>query len=195
MNLALKSGIFLRKAAKSSAMAGIFAASLAAGPAAAQMPSMLTAPGLSPAAPDTAAPTVTAPPELSAPPAGAASASGCETDMVKHQQRRTAAIEQINRMAGKNKKLDPVAACPKFRSLAAVEGAMKAWMIKNKEWCAIPDEVIENMKTGFARTPQIANQACSAAAQVQRMKAQGGQQQVRAGAAQAPAVKLPSGPL
>lgn len=170
-------------------------------PAIAQTPSMLGAPGLSPIQSETpAAPAVgvVAPPAMSAQPS-APSAGGldCQNDMVKFQARRNSAVAQINQIAGKGKKIDPVAACPRFRNLAAVEGQMKAWMLKNKDWCSIPDDVIDSMKAGFARTPVIVGQACNAAAQVGRMKAQARQQQqqARTGAPQQPGIKLPSGPL
>ncbi len=175
----------------------------ATAPAFAQMPSMMGAPSLSPVAPPETSPApmmapqapMAAPPAAAQPDPGASAATGCEADMMKHQQRRNVAIEQINQMVkGGKKRLDPSVACPKFRNLAAVEGEMKNWMIKNKDWCAIPDEVIENMKAGFARTPQIASQACAAAAQMKRMQQQGGQQ-ARGPGGPSPAVKLPSGPL
>ena len=50
------------------------------------------------------------------------------------------------------------------------------------------DDVIESMKQGTAKTAQIAERACEAAAQMKRQ-----QQQPAMGAA--PAMKLPSGPL
>ena len=65
---------------------------------------------------------------------------------------------------------------------------MRAWMIKQKSWCNIPDEVIEGMKAGTAKTAEIAERACEAAAQMKRQ-----QQQPAMGAA--PAMKLPAGPL
>jgi hypothetical protein len=180
------------------AFAALALALFAATSALAQVPSMMGAPGLSPAPPDMAAPMqapgLAPPPAMSAPEAAPAP-TGCEADMMKFQERRNSAISQINAMVkGGKKKLDPVAACPKFRNLAAVENEMKNWMLKNKDWCSIPDEVVDNMKAGFARTPQIANQACNAAAQMRKMQQQGGQQ-ARGGAGPAPAVKLPSGPL
>ena len=179
-----------------------FAALVCAAPAMAQAPSMLGAPGLSPVAPEAPSTTVAAPPQLSAPPdQGAPAASSCDTDMQKLAERRNGAIQQINSLVNgsKNKKLDPAAACPKFRNLASVENAMKAWMLKNKDWCSIPDQTIEDMKKGFARTPVIAGQACNAAAQMSKMRqmqAQQQRQQQAGGGGGAPAgVKLPTGPL
>ena len=152
-----------------------------AGPACAQ--SMIGAPGLSPVAP-------TAPPATFAAPPPAAPVSSCETEMVQFQDRRQAQIESLNKIVAAGKgKVDPVASCPKLRSLVSIEGEMRNWMVKQKGWCNIPDEVIENMKAGTAKTAQIAERACDAAAQMKR------QQQAPAGMGAAPAMKLPSGPL
>ena len=154
------------------------------GPLAAQ--SMLGAPGLSPVAPGAAA----APPAaLTAPPA-AAPVSSCEMEMGQFQERRQTQIEALNKIVASGKgKADPVTSCPRLRNLVSVEGEMRAWMIKQKSWCNIPDEVIEGMKAGTAKTAQIAERACEAAAQMKR------QQQAPTGMGAAPAMKLPSGPL
>ncbi len=165
-----------------------FAAFCLAGPALAQ--SMIGAPGLSPVAPDApvAAPAPAAPPAFSAPQA-TAPVSSCETDMAGFQERRQSQIEALNKIVAAGKgKVDPIASCPKLRSLVSVEAEMRTWMIKQKAWCNIPDDVIEGMKAGTAKTAQIAERACEAAAQMKRQ-----QQQPAMGAA--PAMKLPSGPL
>ncbi len=154
------------------------------GPLAAQ--SMLGAPGLSPIAPGAAA----APPAALMAPPTAAPVSSCETDMGKFQERRQTQIEALNKIVAAGKgKVDPVTSCPRLRSLVSVEAEMRVWMLKQKSWCNIPDEVIEGMKEGTAKTAQIAERACEAAAQMKR------QQQAPAGMGAAPAMKLPSGPL
>ena len=163
---------------------------LAAAPAVAQ--SMLGAPGLSPVAPSgpVAAPPAPPPAALVTPPEAGSAASTCEADMMKFQERRQASIESINKIVAAGKgKIDPVASCPKLRSLVAVEAEMRAWMIKQKDWCSIPDQVIESMKEGTGKTSLIADRACAAAAQMRR------QQQSPAGGGAAPAMKLPTGPL
>ncbi len=110
--------------------------------------------------------------------------------MVQFQERRQTQIEALNKIvAAGNGKVDPVASCPKLRSLVTIEGEMRNWMVKQKSWCNIPDEVIENMKAGTTKTAQIAERACEAAAQMKR------QQQAPAGLGAAPAMKLPAGPL
>ena len=164
---------------------------LASIPAGAQ--SMLGAPGLSPVAPGALSPapqSVQPPPALTAPPASTPESS-CQTDVEKFQTRRQAQIDALNKLVAAGKgKIDPITSCPKLRSLVTVEGEMRAWMIKQKDWCNIPDEVIEQMKEGTGKTAQMADRACEAAAQMRRQ-----QQQPAGGLGTPPAMKLPSGPL
>ncbi len=167
---------------------GILALLALADPAAAQ--SMLSAPGLSPVAPGAPSAPAVAPPAALTSPQTAAPVSSCETDMAHFQERRQTQIEALNKLVAAGKgKVDPVASCPRLRNLVSIEGEMRVWMLKQKSWCNIPDEVIENMKVGTSKTSQIAERACDAAAQMKR------QMQSPAGLGAAPAMKLPSGPL
>ena len=156
--------------------------------------SMIGAPGLSPVAPaeptaPVAPPSGCAAPPAAAAPQSAAPMSSCDAEMMQFQTRRQAQIESLNKLVAAGKgKVDPVATCPRLRSLVSVEAEMRTWMIKQKSWCNIPDEVIDSMKEGTAKTSQIAERACEAAAQAKRQ-----QQSPAMGAP--PAMKLPSGPL
>ncbi|MFN3889175.1 MAG: hypothetical protein ACK4MV_02170 [Beijerinckiaceae bacterium] len=117
-----------------------------------------------------------------------AMAQSCNDDIGGMQQKRNVQLEALNKITKANKgKLDPVAACPRLRTLAALEREMLAYMEKNQSWCSIPDQIIEQVKTGSARTSQIAGQACKIAEQARAMQ----QQQQSA----APAPALPRGPL
>lgn len=119
--------------------------------------------------------------------ATAALAQSCNDDIGALQKKRTAQLDALNKMTKANDgKLDPVASCPRLRTLAALEREMLAYMEKNQSWCSIPNEIIEQVKTGSARTSQVAGQACKIAAQARQM-----QQQSAAPAAPA----LPRGPL
>ena len=132
---------------------------------------------------------------LSAP----AMAQSCQEDIAKLTARRQAQIEAINHSSKATKgKLDPVASCPRLRNLAAIENEFLGYMIKNKEWCHVPDDAIANVRAGHGKTAGIAAQACNIAKQVQRAR----QQQAAGGGAggqgavqQQPATKLPTGPL
>lgn len=127
--------------------------------------------------------------------AGAAHAQSCQEDFQKLTQRRMAQIQVLNGLgkAGKGK-MDPNAACPAARKLVGIENEMLAYMAKNKEWCAIPDNVIDGFKQAGAKTKNFASQACSAAAKMKQMQQQQREQAANGGGMGAPP-KLPSGPL
>ena len=126
--------------------------------------------------------------------AGAAHAQSCQDDFQKLSQRRMAQIQALNNLgkAGKGK-MDPNAACPAARKLVAIEGEMLAYMNKNKEWCAIPDNVVDGFKQARAKTQNFAGQACSVAAKMKKMMEQQREQAASGGFGAPP--KLPSGPL
>jgi hypothetical protein len=125
--------------------------------------------------------------------APAAHAQSCNEDIAAFGQKRNAAIQKLNAISKSHGgKLDPVAACPALRSLGEVEAQMGAYLVKNKDWCNIPDDFLNNFKTGTARTGGMASQACALAAKVKQMQQNGG---AGLGAAAPPAVKLPAGPL
>lgn len=154
-------------------------------------------PGLSSPQEMSQPPALSLPPELSQPPQPSAPPEGCQENMAKYSQRRNAQLQSINALmkGGKGKGIDPIAACPKFRTLVTIESEMRAWVLKNKDWCGIPDEIVDQMKAGFAKTPQFAQRACAAAAQARKnaqIQAQGGG---AGGGGAPPPVKLPAGPL
>lgn len=125
--------------------------------------------------------------------ATAAWAEDCNTDIARLNQRRQGVINQLNQLAKGNKKqLDPIASCPKLRNLVTVEHELVAYLSKNKEWCSVPDEALENIKTMSAKSVTVANQACAVAAQVKKAQSQ---QAAGGGALNVPQQKLPTGPL
>ncbi|MBX9760893.1 MAG: hypothetical protein K2Y29_19100, partial [Beijerinckiaceae bacterium] len=116
-------------------------------------------------------------------------AQSCNDDIGGFQQKRKAQMEALSKMTkAEGGKLDPIASCPRLRTLAAVEREMLGYMQKNQSWCSIPEQIIEQVKSGADRTAQIAGQACKIAAQASQMRQQ---QQSQA----APAPALPRGPL
>lgn len=127
--------------------------------------------------------------------AAPAFAQSCQEDFQKLSGRREAQMQGLNAMtAGGKKKLDPEAACPKLRSLAAVEQELLGYMTKNKDWCQIPDDALDNVKKGAARTAQVAAQACNVAAQVKKAKEAAARGETPGGNGPQPQ-RLPAGPL
>ena len=119
----------------------------------------------------------------------------CGPDIQGLMAKRTNAIGAINQITrAHGGKLEPIAACPKLRALAAVEGEVVAYMTKNKEWCSLPDDLVSKMTESRTRTAGVAGKACDFAVKMKKMQeqqAQAATQQQQ----QLPAVKLPSGPL
>lgn len=116
----------------------------------------------------------------------------CQEEMGKIMQERLTLIAGLNKLSGANKQLDPGLACPRLRSLAAADGKLVSYLEKNKDWCNVPDNFVDNAKQGHDKSVAYAAKACKVAAQIEKMK----QQQAQGGNMGAPqAQKLPSGPL
>jgi hypothetical protein len=118
----------------------------------------------------------------------------CGDDLKKLTDKRVTLLGEINTMAAESKKakkpMDPGVVCGKARGLTASENALIAYMEKNKDWCSIPDAVIQSLKESHAKTMDFGNRACVAAAQVKKA-----QEQQAQGAAPAGPPPLPAGPL
>lgn len=118
----------------------------------------------------------------------------CQDGVKGLTEKRQAAVGSLNALAKAGKgKLDPTAACPKLKALVAVEASLSDYLVKNKDWCSIPDDVIRNLAASRAKTQQFAGQACNVAAQIVKAKKEAASQ-AAAGAAQE-AARLPAGPL
>ncbi len=124
-----------------------------------------------------------------------AQAQSCNEDFQKLSGKRNSAMGALQNLvkAGKGK-MDPIAACPLARRLVAVENEMGAYMNKNKDWCSIPDQMIEQFKQGHAKNVNFASQACTFAAKVKKAQEQQ-REQAASGGGMMQAPKLPTGPL
>ncbi len=129
---------------------------------------------------------------FSAPPASAQSGS-CQEDLAALQGRRMAQIGELNKMSKASKgPMNAALACPKLRNLSSIEGEFLAYIVKNKEWCSIPDEIVTQFKGSRAKTAATASKACAVAAQMKKNQ----DQQANGLPNGAPSgLKLPAGPL
>lgn len=118
-------------------------------------------------------------------------AQSCNEDMQKLGARRNAEMATINDLikAAKGKALDPTVFCAKSGGLNAAESAMLAYLEKNKDWCQIPDEMVDQLKATHIKNVAFSAKACEFAAKIKKMK----EQQAEGGAPQAQ--PLPTGPL
>jgi|GEM_PF-1444224 len=118
------------------------------------------------------------------------STGDCDTDIATIQQKRMSIIADLNKIAEAGKgKIDPTLSCPKLRNLAAVEVQLKNYMTKNKDWCNVPDALLEQVTEGSTHTGQMAQQACKIANDIRKQQQSGGADQAPTG------VRLPAGPL
>ena len=125
--------------------------------------------------------------------ASGAQAQSCNEDLAGFGKQRSDQIEALNAISKSHQgKLDPVAACPHLRNMKAIEDKMSAYLLKNKDWCNIPDDFINGFKGNAEKTAGMANQACALAAKVKQMQSQGGG---LGGGNLPPPPKLPAGPL
>ena len=115
----------------------------------------------------------------------------CGEDLQKLAQRREAELTIINNLvkSAHGKQIDPTVFCAKSAGLNTAETAMIAYMEKNKDWCQIPDEALDQLKANHAKSVAFSGKACAVAAQIKKMK----EQQAAGGGPQAQ--PLPTGPL
>jgi hypothetical protein len=100
-----------------------------------------------------------------------AQASGCE-DGKKIIAERHSLAQQIEKLSGggKKKQIDPRSACTIFTKLTANGEAGVKWMSANKDWCQIPDQVVQGFTEEHKRIQNIKGQACQAAAKLAEME-------------------------
>lgn len=109
-----------------------------------------------------------------------AQASSCQ-DAQKFMSERASIITSLNKSAGKDKKLDPRFACTAFGKLVSNgETAMK-WFQTNKDWCQVPDQVVENFGKEHDKAKELRGQACGVVAKMEKMQRQARQAQERGG--------------
>jgi hypothetical protein len=90
---------------------------------------------------------------------------------------RKSLVEAVQKLAGKDKKMEPKAACAAFGKLAANGTTMLKWAETNKDWCHVPDHFVEGIKNDHEKVLKIRGQACGAAAKQAELekKARSGQ--------------------
>ncbi|HEU6442128.1 MAG TPA: hypothetical protein VFF38_07190 [Microvirga sp.] len=96
---------------------------------------------------------------------------------------RQSIIKQVNNLTGggKKKQIDPRAACNVFGKLVNNGDAGLKWMTTNKDWCQVPDQVVENFQQDHKRAQTFRTQACGAAAKMAEMEKRAKQQAQQGG--------------
>ena len=125
-----------------------------------------------------------------------AARADCNVDMGALAAKRATASAALDRnKQAHGGKLDPVSACPQLKALAAAQGAIVSYMQKNKDWCALPDQIVSQSSAAQAQISGFAVKACGMIAKMKQMQAQQATAAAQQQQAQIPALKLPAGPL
>ncbi len=90
---------------------------------------------------------------------------------------RKTLIQRISEATGKNKKLEPKAACSMFGNLVENGSAALKWLEANKDWCQIPEAFVENIRKDHEQAVSVRGKACKAAAQQAALEKKARQQQ------------------
>ena len=101
-----------------------------------------------------------------------AQASGCQ-DGQKILAERKSLGDQLNKLTkgdGKKKQIDARAACPLFTKLVVNGETGLKWMTENKDWCQIPDQVLEDFSQAHKQLQTVKGQACQVAAKMNEME-------------------------
>ncbi len=127
-----------------------------------------------------------------------AQASNCQTDFQKVMAPREALMQRINGFRTKR----PTAgqACSTLGQLVTADGNVLKWMTENKDWCQIPDSLVEQLQTAGGQVSKSRAQACSAAKNqvTQQARARAAQARAQQGGGAPPvgsSVRLPQGAL
>jgi hypothetical protein len=135
---------------------------------------------------------------LAAPLPALAQSAACQ-ELGTHLTERKSLVEAIQKLStGKEKKMDPKAACAAFGKLVANGTTALKWMESNKDWCQIPDQFIDGLKTDHDKVAKIRGQACGIAAkqaEMEKKAAQSGPPGPFGGAGLEQPFKMPQGAM
>lgn len=109
-----------------------------------------------------------------------AQSSTCQ-EAQKFMGERASIIQSLNKSAGKDKKLDPRFACQAFGKLVSNGETGLKWFQANKDWCQVPDQIVENFNKEHSKVKELRGQACGALAKLEKMQQQARQAQQKGG--------------
>lgn len=109
---------------------------------------------------------------LAAPASAQAPSCGSINGML---ETRTSIVERINALGTEN--VDPRPACRLFRELDENGKTVMEFLEDNQAWCQIPANFVESFREDVTRVAGVRDQACNAAAQLNRMERQAREQQ------------------
>jgi len=129
--------------------------------------------------------------------AALAQSASCQ-DILNVKKERQTLIQRIAAMGGKGKKVDPRVACSSFTTLVGNGTKALKWMEANKDWCQVPDALLENIRNDHGQAQKLRANACKVAAQVADMEKKaksGGQTGLLGGEGLTGSYKIPQGAM
>lgn len=98
-----------------------------------------------------------------------------------HLQERQTLMQQFNKTMTKDRKIDPRGACPVLGKMVSNADNLLKWASTNKDWCQIPDQMVESLTAEQDKLKSLRTQACQAAAKIAEMEKQARTQQQQGG--------------
>ena len=128
-----------------------------------------------------------------------AQAASC-ADFGKTLEERRDIVQKLQALSNnKKRQMDPKTACSMFGSLVNNGSTAVKWLETNKDWCQVPDQILQGVKQDHARALEMRGKACKAAAQQAAMekkaKEGGGSSGLLGGDGLTGSFKLPQGAL
>jgi len=128
-------------------------------------------------------------------PASAAPAD-CQENFEKLGRQRMTLVQKVQGF--QKKKTSATNVCAALNQLSAADAKLISWAEANKDWCQIPDQFLETLKSSSGQISTARGNACSAAkkeaAILRQMKANAAQSQGPSGLPGS-GVRLPQGAL
>jgi hypothetical protein len=126
-----------------------------------------------------------------------AQASTCQ-EIGKNLSARRDIVQKLQALGKAKKGMDPKSACSLFGDLVTNGTTAVKWLEANKDWCQIPDPVVENIKQDHARAVDLRGKACKAAAQqaaMEKKAKEGGSSGLLGGDGLTGSYRMPQGAL
>ncbi|MCA3563990.1 MAG: hypothetical protein IOC90_08440 [Methylocystis sp.] len=122
-----------------------------------------------------------------------AQAASCQTDFQKVMGPRQALIDRINGF--RTKRPTAELACSTLTQLVAADRKVIDWMTENKDWCQIPDAIVEQLQEASGQAAASRKSTCTAAKNQQMQMDRARSQQPSGPPPVGSGVRLPQGAL
>lgn len=98
-----------------------------------------------------------------------AQGNACQ-DGAKYFQTRQSIVDQLGKVIGKSKQVDPRQTCPIFTRMVSNGESGAKWLEGNKDWCQVPPQVAAGFLAEFEQMKKLKGQHCGAVAKIAQME-------------------------